>query len=444
MAQPLYVVVGLGKSGFSAAKYLLQQGHPVAITDNRVAPPLLDAFKAKFPEVNISLGAFDQALLDQGDVIVVSPGVSLQEPQIARQSAQGKSVIGDIELFARNVTAPVIAITGTNAKSTVTTLVGEMAKAAGRHVRVGGNLGEPALDLLQDTPPDLFVLEISSFQLETTSSLRPAVATILNITEDHLDRYADFAAYCRAKQQIYTNCEIAVCNRDDILTECVSPVPRKYYFSLGVPAFEEQFGLLEERGEIYLARGRECLLPVRALQMVGKHSYANALAALAIGHAAGFSMEAMLRTLTHFAGLPHRCQLVREHAGVRWYNDSKGTNVGATLAALYGLGAVSAEKFVLIAGGIGKNADFSPLLPVMEQYVKKVILIGEAAAELEVLMTGRIPFQHAKSMEEAVSLAAQAVQPNESVLLSPACASFDMFRDFAHRGQVFTDCVHAL
>ena len=444
MNQDLHVVVGLGSSGYSAARYLLHRGMVVAVTDSRQHPPHLNEFIKEFPTVPISLGKWDESILAKAAKIVISPGVSLQEPAMSQQMARGVPIIGDIELFAKAVNSPIIAITGTNAKSTVTTLVGEMAIASGIKTQVGGNLGVPALDLLTTPTSELFVLELSSFQLETTYSLAPIVATVLNVTPDHMDRYATFKDYCMAKQRVYSHCEVAVCNRDDPFTEYVTtPTQHKIYFTLQQPGVDE-FGLLKKNNESFLAFENQTLMPVRELPILGRHYQANALAALAIGYGYGLSMSSMLQVLMQFKGLPHRCQLVRELNGVRWYNDSKGTNVGATLAAIAGLGSEMAGKLILIAGGVGKNADFTPLVSVIEKYVKTVVLMGEAATLLAETIGNRVEVRFANSMEEAVYVANTSAQPADSVLLSPACASFDMFNNFEHRGKVFTEIVQAL
>jgi UDP-N-acetylmuramoylalanine--D-glutamate ligase len=440
----LNVVVGLGSSGFSAARYLISKELPIAINDTRQNPPNLAAFLKEFPGVPVSLGKLDEELLAKASEIIISPGISLKEPAIAQQIVHGTPVIGDIELFARDANAAVIGITGTNAKSTVTTVVGLMAAKAGIKVQVGGNLGVPALELLTTPRPELFVLELSSFQLETTYSLHPNVATVLNVTPDHMDRYAALQDYCDAKQRVYLNAKIAVCNRDDPLTEChEKTVQRKLYFTLNQPG-DHEFGLLKQAGEAYLAYENQVLMPVRELPILGRHYQANALASLALGFGYGFSMQSMLETLAHFKGLAHRCQLVRERNGVLWYNDSKGTNVGATLAAIDGLGPEIKGKLVLIAGGVGKNADFSPLIPAIEKYVKTVILIGEAAPILADVIGNRTEIRFAKNMEDAVGLANSNADTTDSVLLSPACASLDMFNNFEHRGDVFTQLVQAL
>jgi UDP-N-acetylmuramoylalanine--D-glutamate ligase len=443
VGQHFYAIVGLGITGFSCAHYLTRKKIPFAVMDTREKPSQLKEFQAVYPDVMVSLGGLDDNLLDKATDILVSPGIPLQSQSLQRQMKLGKPVIGDIEFFAREVKSPVIAITGTNAKSTVTTLLGEMAVSAGLRVKVGGNLGVPALDLLESTNTDLYVLELSSFQLETLTSLKPTVATVLNITPDHMDRYADFADYIKAKHRIYQHCQVAVCNRDDPQTDCLGEAAKKISFTLKKPGANE-FGLLNKEGHVYLAYFDQPLLSVAELPVHGKHYQANALAALAIGYSYGLPMDAMLKTLKSFKGLPHRCELVRERNGVYWYNDSKGTNVGATLAAIEGLGDDIKGKLIIIAGGRGKNADFSPLLAPIEKYAKSVVLIGEAAPLLAKMIDNRVRVQFAQSMEEAVALADKVAASGDSVLLSPACASFDMFKNFEHRGQVFAEVVQAL
>lgn len=438
----LHVIVGLGATGFSCARFLHAKGIPFAVTDTRIDPPNLAEFKTTYPEATISLGKLDINLLNQAHVVVLSPGVALREPEIAHQVARGVPVIGDIELFAQAVTAPVIAITGTNAKSTVTTLVAKMAEEAGYQVQVGGNLGIPALDLLACNPNvNLFVLELSSFQLETTYSLHPRVATVLNITPDHMDRYESVAHYQEAKHRVYLHSQAVVCNRDDPLTD--TPSAHKTWFTLEAPQ-KNEFGLLIKNGMTYLAYENELLMPVKDLPVIGRHYQANALASLALGHAFGLPFAPMIKALREFQGLPHRCQFVRERDGVRWYNDSKGTNVGATQAAIEGIGSEISGKLVLIAGGVGKNADFNPLVPFIEKYTRHVVLIGEAAQDIASAIDGRVSVSYAQSMDEAVQEAAKAAHPQDCVLLSPACASFDMFNNYAHRGQVFTGVVESL
>ena len=443
MSENLHVIVGLGATALSCARYLTQQHIPIAFADTRATPPNLERFTKAYPGVPLILGTLENSLLDQATTLVVSPGVSIALPAIAKQIKRGATVIGDIELFARATRAPIIAITGTNAKSTVTTLVGMMAIAAGLRTEMGGNLGTPALDLLSDYNAEVYVLELSSFQLETTHTLAPRVAAMLNFTPDHMDRYEKLEDYKAAKHRIFSYCEVAVCNRDDEATDAQQYSDRKIQFTLQTPRASE-FGLLEENGQSWLAFGEQKLMPVRDLPILGRHYQANALAALAIGYGFGLPMEPMLKTLVQFHGLDHRCQLVRERNDIRWYNDSKGTNVGATLAAIEGLGPEIDGKLILIAGGVGKNADFSPLVPAIAKYVRTVILIGEAAPILAVILTDRVEICFAKNMQEAVALADQAAMPGDSVLLSPACASLDMFNNFEHRGEVFTEVVQGL
>lgn len=440
-----YVVVGLGITGLSCAKYLHRLKQPFAVMDTRENPPQLALLREQFPDVPLKMGGLDEHLLNQATHIILSPGIALRTPAIAAQIKKGKQVWGDIELFAQAVKVPVVAITGTNAKSTVTTLVGQMAQAAGYQVETGGNLGVPALDLLEHNPKaNLFVLELSSFQLETTYSLKANVATVLNISPDHMDRYVDLEDYKNAKHHVYRQAEKAVENRDDPLTFCHEPnIQKKIRFTMQTPLSGE-FGLLRDAGQLFLALGEAKLIAAHELLISGKHSQANALAALAIGYALGLPIPIMLTVLRTFKGLPHRCQLVREREHIRWINDSKGTNVGATLAAICGLGSETTGKLVLIAGGVGKNADFTMLVPAIQQYARQVILIGDAAKALAKAIGEAVPITFANDMHDAVKQAALAAKPKDSVLLSPACASFDMFKNFEHRGEVFTEIVNRL
>lgn len=438
----LHVIVGLGATGLSCLRFLHAKKIPLAIMDTRANPPQLELMQQQYPDVPLKLGSLDEALLSRASTIILSPGLSNKEPLIAQQAARGAKVIGDIELFAQAAKAPIISITGTNAKSTVTTLVALMGTASGYRTQVGGNLGVPALDLLSDDI-NLYVLELSSFQLETTYSLSSKVASILNITPDHMDRYASLADYQAAKLRIYQHADVAVWNHDDPLTECPATIKQQFYFTLKTPG-ENEFGLVQQDGETHLAFGKQLLMPTKALPISGKHYQANALAALAIGYGAGFHLVPMLQVLREFKGLPHRCQFVRERDGVCWYNDSKGTNVGASQAAIEGLGAEIPGKLVLIAGGVGKNADFQPLLPAIEKYARHVVLIGEAATDLAQMIGDKIPVSFAVTMQEAIQQADDIAQPHDSVLLSPACASFDMFKNFEHRGQVFMEIVEKL
>lgn len=437
------IIVGLGKTGLSVARYLVGRGLPFAVADTRANPPGLDQLKRFAPMADLHLGELDASLLCQAAELVVSPGIALATPALAQARAAGVSLIGDVELFAREARAPVVGITGSNAKSTVTTLVGDMAMAAGKRVAVGGNLGTPALDLL-DGNADLYVLELSSFQLETTDKLNAEVATVLNISEDHMDRYPNLLAYHQAKHRIFRGARQVVVNRDDDLSRpLVADQLPCWTFGLSKPDFNG-FGLIERDGQSWLAFQFDALMPVAELKIKGAHNQANALAALALGHAVGLPLPAMLQALREFAGLPHRCQWVGQSCGVDYYNDSKATNVGAALAAINGFAAQLSGKQVLIAGGDGKGADFAPLNRAVQQHCRAVVLLGRDAPLLEKALAGTVPLVHVTSLDEAVTAAAQIAQPGDMVLLSPACASLDMFRNFEERGDVFASAVGRL
>jgi UDP-N-acetylmuramoylalanine--D-glutamate ligase len=434
------VVVGLGITGMSCARFFARNNTSFSMVDSRESPPGLAQFREQFPDVPIELGPLkDDALLDAGQ-LVVSPGVSLEEPAVASAINQGVSVCGDIDLFRSHASAPIIAITGSNGKSTVTTLVGEMITQAGKKVAVGGNIGIPALDLLEADEPDYYVLELSSFQLERAGNLALDVATVLNISADHMDRYSSLMRYHQAKHRIFRGCKQVVVNRADALSQpLVAESVKISTFGLGKPDLNT-FGLIEERGIEFLAFGFEQLMPVSELKIVGRHNIENALAALALGKAVGLPFAPMLDVLRAFTGLPHRCQFVAESEGVRYYNDSKGTNVGAAIAAVRGL-AASANKIVLIAGGDAKGADFSPLLPVLEEHGRGAVLIGEAAQSLDTLLNNTVATVRASTMDDAVTESQAMADSGDAVLLSPACASFDMFDNYQHRGNVFAESV---
>lgn len=437
------IVVGLGKSGMSVVRHLARRGLPFAVADTRANPPELATLKAQYPGVEVRCGELDVEFLCRASELLVSPGLAIATPALQAAAARGVKLSGDIDLFAREAKAPIVAITGSNAKSTVTTLVGEMAAAAGRKVAVGGNLGTPALDLLDDGV-ELYVLELSSFQLETTDQLNAEVATCLNVSEDHMDRYSGLPAYHQAKHRIFRGARQVVINRDDRLSRPLigEDVP-VWSFGLGKPDFKG-FGLLEEGGEKYLAFQFETLMPVSELKIRGAHNQANALAALALGHGVGLPFDAMLRTLRSFAGLAHRCQWVGERGGVAFYDDSKATNVGAALAAIDGLGADIPGKLVLIAGGDGKGADFSALHAPVARYCRAVVLLGRDADVLAAALDGAAPLLRVRTLEEAVQQAAACATAGDAVLLSPACASLDMFKNFEERGRLFAAAVEAL
>ena len=434
------LVVGLGATGLSVARYLVRRGEQVAIADSRKTPPGLDTLNEELPDIAVFLGPFDDALFHSADRLVVSPGVPVATPQIDAARQRGVPVVGDIELFTQVANAPVVAITGSNGKSTVTTLLGEMAKASGLKVAVGGNLGTPALDLLDDDI-ELYVLELSSFQLETTYSMQAAVATVLNISPDHMDRYASVGAYIEAKARVFRGAGVGVFNADDPLVAAMSGADDAWFFTLGESQSEKMFGVCSLDGDEYLCRGEQPLLAVNELLIPGSHNRANALAALAMGTALGLDLSSMLDALRRFRGLPHRTEFVAEIDGVTWYNDSKGTNVGAAIAALQGLDRGDASRTVLIAGGDCKGADFAPLAPVLTQCVRSVVLIGRDAPAIAAVVPPGIEQMMAASMDEAVARAAACARPGDRVLLSPGCASFDMFSGFAERGERFMQAV---
>ncbi|MCY1396029.1 UDP-N-acetylmuramoylalanine--D-glutamate ligase [compost metagenome] len=414
-----------------------------AVADTRQNPPELATLRRDYPQVEVRCGDLDVEFLCRADELYVSPGLALSTPALQQAAARGVKLSGDIELFARNAKAPIVAISGSNAKSTVTTLVGEMAAAAGKRVAVGGNLGTPALDLLADDV-ELYVLELSSFQLETTDQLNAEVATVLNVSEDHMDRYSGLPAYHLAKHRIFRGARQVVVNRQDALTRPLMGEGLPCWtFGLNKPDFKA-FGLREENGEKYLAFQFDNLMPVRELKIRGAHNQANALAALALGHAVGLPFEAMLESLRTFAGLAHRCQWLRERDGVTWYDDSKATNVGAALAAIEGLGADIAGKLVLVAGGDGKGADFSALRAPVAAHCRAVVLLGRDAERLAEALGDAVPLIRVKTLEEAVQQCTALAEVGDSVLLSPACASLDMFKNFEERGRLFAQAVEAL
>jgi UDP-N-acetylmuramoylalanine--D-glutamate ligase len=436
------LVVGLGPTGLSCVRHLHRHDANVAVTDSRDNPPALDTLREELPDVALMLGGFDDAAFDAADVVVIGPGLPLTTPAVARFIAAGKPVVGDVELFAQSVRAPVVGITGTNGKSTVTTLLGQMALAAGKRAGIGGNLGEPALNLLA-AEVELYVLELSSFQLETTHSLPLLAATVLNLSPDHMDRYPDYAAYGAAKQRIFAHADSAVVNRDDDASmHLAASVPDQVGFTLGTPSAPGDWGIGIHRGARWICRETTPVLPVEDLVLPGTHNLANALAALALGERCGLSHEPMLQALRRFRGLAHRSQLVADHNDIRWINDSKGTNPGATVAALAGLVPdPSRRKAVLIVGGDCKDADFSPLPAAIARATRAVVLIGRDADALAAVLADTVPLHRAADMDEAVRQAAALARPGDCVLLSPACASFDMFDDYRHRGRVFAEAV---
>ena len=447
------VVLGLGDTGLSAVRWLSARGAKVSVADTRTTPPQAARLRALLPDVAIHTGAFQSAMLEAADSLILSPGLALSEPAIAHAIASGVEVIGDVELFARAVHAlnaerehpmKLIAITGSNGKSTVTAMCGDMCRMAKMQTCVVGNIGLPVLEALLEvergnvSAPDVWVLELSSFQLETTFTLNADVATVLNISEDHMDRYPDLAAYVAAKARVFQGAGIQVLNREDAHSMAMRLSGRRVVtFGLDTPA-DENLGVCDDE----LCHGGDMLMPITALPVTGLHNVMNALAALALTRAIGCPDDASLRGLIHFQGLPHRVEKVAVVNGVTYYDDSKGTNVGATEAALYGMGA---QKVVVILGGEGKDQDFSPLKAAVEANARSVILIGRDAPLIrEALRGSTVPMETVTSLNEAVDLAHRQALPGDAVLLSPACASFDMFRNYVHRAEVFIAAVQQL
>jgi UDP-N-acetylmuramoylalanine--D-glutamate ligase len=437
------VVVGLGRTGFACAKYLAAQGTNFAVTDNRDEPPMLDEMKSAFPSVPLYLGRFDDSLLVDTDHLLVSPGVSLQEEAITQAINAGVEVYGDIELFCRNNSVPVIAITGSNGKSTVTTLVAEMARAAKINAVEGGNLGTPVLELLTDEmpdqTPDIYVLELSSFQLETIASLNAVASVVLNVSPDHLDRYEDLKKYSQVKERIYDGSGTMVINLDDAI---VANMSRDQRNSIGFTLSEPEAGNygLRDYGDVsWIVKGCEKLIPVNDLRIKGEHNIANAMAAMALAESLGCSLDAVLKVLRSFPGLDHRCQWITEHANVQWINDSKGTNVDATCAAIQGLS--SNENLILIAGGDGKGADFSKMEEIAEGRLKAAIVLGKDGPNIGKVLLNVVPVHSVDTIELAVKVAARIAKTGDIVLLSPACASLDMFKNYQARGEAFVAAV---
>lgn len=425
------LVIGLGSTGASVMRFCAARGIAVDATDSRAAPPDLEALQALHPQARFALGGFAAPRpVSTYSTAVLSPGIAPSEPFVRALRADGLRIVGDIELFAQTAEAPVVAITGSNGKSTVTALMGKMAEAAGVRAGVGGNLGPPALDLLA-AGTELYVLELSSFQLETTYSLAPAAATVLNLSEDHLDRHGDMASYVAAKARVYRGCGTAVVNRDDSLTARGSEnAPRRLRFGAGAPEFAGDYGIRDG----WLMAGEQALIAIEAMRLRGRHNHLNALAALALAEAASLPRAACLDALRGFEGLPHRCVLVAEASGVQWLNDSKATNVGAACAALAGM----EDPVVWIGGGQGKNQDFAPLARLLAEKARAAVVYGQDAELLATaLRAASVPVTVLGDLEAAVHSAARLAQAGDRVLLSPACASLDQFGDYGARGDTF-------
>ncbi|MEK6243706.1 MAG: UDP-N-acetylmuramoyl-L-alanine--D-glutamate ligase [Pseudomonadota bacterium] len=438
------LVLGLGDTGLSVVHWVKSEGGSVRVADTRAAPPRKNELSGE-----LHTGKFKSSLLKDIDLVCISPGLSLHEELIQAALTKNIPVVGDIELFAWKVRArageKVLAVTGTNGKSTVTALAGHLLRAANIDCEVAGNIGPPALAALfkrGNKHPAVWVLELSSYQLETTWSLEPDVATLLNLSEDHLDRYAGLADYAEAKARVFMGKGVQLLNRCDSASMALAlPLRVQVTFGSDAPPVAEDFGIAEAGGRDWLACGAQRILAVDELPLSGAHNVSNALAACALAHLAGVPLAALAQGLRSFRGLPHRMQRVALRGGVEWLDDSKGTNVGATVAALKGL----AKKAVLILGGEGKGQNFAPLVAAIRDRAKQVLLIGRDAVLIEqAIRQAGVPMEACSSLESAVARAARIAEPGDAVLLSPACASFDMFRDYKHRGEVFAAAVNAL
>jgi UDP-N-acetylmuramoylalanine--D-glutamate ligase len=421
------------------ARFLSAQGIQLAVADTRTNPPGLSELRELLPDVAVFLGPFDAATFARATHLVVSPGVALETPAVRQALRSGVPVFGDLDLFACVAQAPIIGITGSNGKSTVTTLLGLMAEAGGRRVKVGGNLGTPMLDLL-DAEAELYVLELSSFQLERSTLLETAAATVLNISPDHLDRYTDMQAYATAKRRIFNGCGLMLLNADDPQVEAMAEAGRRCVRFSVKDTPDAEYHLAHHDGKDWLACRQERLMPVAEMRLKGRHNAANALAALALGDAVGLPRPAMLQALREFPGLEHRMQWVAEVDGVSYVNDSKATNVGACIAALEGLD----EKAVLIAGGDGKGADFTVLAEVAALKVRAVVLMGRDAPLLEQALGAVVATVRVDTMKQAVAAGRKLAQKGDVVLLAPACASLDQYKDYKERGRVFAEAVRSL
>lgn len=449
------LVLGLGDSGLSMARWLHRKGAQVRVADSRKQPPHAAQLAKELPQVPLERGPFRDSSFSGIDMIAISPGVALRESRVSEALNAGVFVAGDVELFAQALKsfaeAKVIAVTGSNGKSTVTSMAGAMCRAAGLNTVVAGNIGLPVLDALTQVEtqmrqgkqaPDVFVLELSSFQLETTYSLDAGAATVLNLCQDHLDRYDSMDEYAAAKARIFSGHGVQVVNReDDFSRRLADPARTVLSFGLGTPGSNREWGMVVSGGEPWLAQGEMKLMPLKELPLAGLHNAANALAALALCRAIGMEYAPLLSALKKFAGMPHRVQKVAEIRGVAFYDDSKGTNVGATVAALTGM----PQKVVLIAGGEGKGQDFFPLKSAIAAHARALVLIGRDADNIAKAVAGcGVPLLRAATMEDAVILSFSKAQRGDAVLLSPACASFDMFRNYEHRAEVFVRAVQGL
>lgn len=440
------IVLGLGLTGCSVVRMLAGRGEQLIVCDTRDHPPGLASLNTEFPLLDVRLGPWDTALLETASELIMSPGIPLKTPEIQQAILSGVSVVGDLELFMREVRAPVFMITGSNGKSTVATLLGDFFEAAGRVVQVAGNIGRPMLELLNEPEPDAYVLELSSFQLASVKSLRSRCAILLNICEDHLDWHVDFEDYLSVKQRVYQGCERPVVNRQ--MPELINTIVLNDPINFGLDAPKHHhWGIIQKAGEAYFAQGTQTLMSTRQCPpaLLAQHQWANVLAALAMGSVAQLPVEVMLQVVREFQGLPHRCQDLGIHRDVRWINDSKATNLGATLSAINGLGpTLGTGKLILLAGGQSKESNSDALAEPLAQFARAAMLYGRDAQKLAQGIQDAVPTQCCTTLDQAVSAARSAAQPGDCMLLSPACASFDQFANFEARGQHFIQLVEAL
>lgn len=439
------LVAGLGLTGESVLRYMRACGERLWAFDTRENLDL-SGLKQRYPDVTFALGQLPKAWFKQIKRVILSPGIARSEPWVAQLAQAGAEIIGDIELFARSVSVPVIAITGSNGKSSVTTLVTECLRAAGYRVAMGGNIGIAALDLLlDDRDYEVFVLELSSFQLETTYSLHSASAVVLNISEDHMDRYPHLQAYMQAKAMIYQDTELAVVPRGYEEGLWLTQATPRVYFGLNAPQSSQEYGVIMRNQQAWLARGQQALLPVASMRLNAPHHQLNALAALALCQPFEVPVAVFEQVLAGFSGLAHRTQWVASHQDVVWIDDSKGTNVGATLAAIESFGSqlVEGRRLIVLAGGVGKEADFTPLAPALARYARALLLYGRDAPLIAQAVNGAVALEQVDTLFEAIDRAAALAQPGDIVLFSPACASFDQFKNYQDRGEQFAQAVKA-
>jgi UDP-N-acetylmuramoylalanine--D-glutamate ligase len=446
MLEKKVLVIGLGITGFSVARYLAAKNQTFVMYDTRLSPPDLELFKQQFPKIEVYCQNYPEDLLSHTSKIIISPGVDKKSPIIEEALALNLPLENDLDCLAEELkNTKVVAITGSNGKSTVTSWVSEIATLAGLKVAVGGNLGTPVLDLLLEQDNyDLWVLELSSFQLANMRHLNITAGALLNVSPDHLDMHGSMENYIAAKQQMFKFARKGVYNREDEATYPKFQLEQSESFGLTAPVKDCEWGIIERNSQAYLAKGKDLWLPTNKLKLKGKHNWQNALATSALCDMIGMDKQIILDGLEHFSGLHHRTEWVSELNGVTFINDSKGTNLGATQAAIEGIGPTISGKIILIAGGLSKGADFTPMRACLNKYVKHVILIGKDALILKKCWDGAVLMSQANTLKDAVKQSVETSSTGDVILLSPACASFDMFKGYEDRGQQFVEIVKGL